>query len=73
MGCRFVLQADNNPKCGATSSWELTTRKRWKTLEWPSQSPDLKPTEEVKLHSKRPRKKAELNEKAKQAMGEPPL
>ncbi len=41
MGRRWVFQHDNDPKHTAKATKEWVKKKHIKTLEWPSQSPDL--------------------------------
>ena len=41
----WVMQQDNNPKHRSKSTTECLQQKKIRLLEWPSQSPDLKPIE----------------------------
>ncbi|KAK3515482.1 hypothetical protein QTP70_023006, partial [Hemibagrus guttatus] len=41
----WVLQQDNDPKHTSKSTSEWLKKNKMKTLEWPSQSPDLNPIE----------------------------
>ncbi|KAK3528815.1 hypothetical protein QTP70_011602 [Hemibagrus guttatus] len=41
----WVLQQDNDPKHTSKSTSEWLKKNKMKTLEWPSQSPDLSPIE----------------------------
>ena len=41
----WVLQQDNDPKHTSKSTTEWLKKNKMKTLEWPSQSPDLNPIE----------------------------
>ncbi len=45
IGKCFISHQDNNPKHPASSVKECIRAKKWKVLDYPSQSPDLNPTE----------------------------
>lgn len=73
VGRGFILQSDNDPKHTAKVTKELIAKKKWKVLNWPSQSPDLNPIEHAfhllkkNMRSQNPRNKAELKENASKA------
>ncbi|KAK3550047.1 hypothetical protein QTP86_019146 [Hemibagrus guttatus] len=64
----WVLQQDNNPKHTSKSTSEWLKKNKMKTLEWPSQSPDLNPIEmlwhDLKkvVHARKPSNVAELQQ-----------
>ncbi|KAK3559184.1 hypothetical protein QTP86_005083 [Hemibagrus guttatus] len=64
----WVLQHDNDPKHTSKSTSEWLKKNKKKTLEWPSQSPDLNPIEmlwhDLKkvVHARKPSNVAELQQ-----------
>ncbi|KAK3536029.1 hypothetical protein QTP70_025510, partial [Hemibagrus guttatus] len=64
----WVLQQDNDPKHTSKSTSEWLKKNKMKTLEWPSQSPDLNPIEmlwhDLKkvVHARNPSNVAELQQ-----------
>ena len=43
IGRNFIMQQDNDPKHTANKTKDFIRGKKWKVLDWPSQSPDLNP------------------------------
>ncbi|KAK3556141.1 hypothetical protein QTP70_005626 [Hemibagrus guttatus] len=64
----WVLQQDNDTKHTSKSTFEWLKKNKMKTLEWPSQSPDLNPIEmlwhDLKkvVHARKPSNVAELQQ-----------
>uniref|UniRef100_A0A8C6Q7I4 Transposase n=1 Tax=Nothobranchius furzeri TaxID=105023 RepID=A0A8C6Q7I4_NOTFU len=64
----WVLQQDNDPKHTSKSTSEWLKNNKMKTLEWPSQSPDLNPIETLwhdlkkAVHARKPSNKTELQQ-----------
>ncbi len=64
----WVLQQDNDPKHTSKSTSEWLKKNKMKTLEWPSQSPDLNPIEMLwhdlkkAVHARKPSNVAELQQ-----------
>ena len=67
------MQQDNDPKHTAKTTKEFIRGKKWKVLDWPSQSPDLNPIEhgfyllKRKLKGMSPQNKQHLKEAAVEA------
>ncbi|KAK3524910.1 hypothetical protein QTP86_011512 [Hemibagrus guttatus] len=74
----WVLQQDNDPKHTSKSTSEWLKKNKMKTLEWPSQSPDLNPIEmlwhDLKkvVHARKPSNVAELQQFCKDEWAEIP-
>lgn len=45
IGRRFIMQQDNDPKHTAIATKDFFRAKKWKILDWSSQSSDLNPIE----------------------------
>ncbi|KAK1796512.1 hypothetical protein P4O66_009548 [Electrophorus voltai] len=64
----LVLQQDNDPKHTSKSTNEWLKKNKMKTLEWPSQSPDLNPIEMLwhdlknAIHAQKPSNVAEFQQ-----------
>uniref|UniRef100_A0A8C5M9G9 Transposase n=1 Tax=Leptobrachium leishanense TaxID=445787 RepID=A0A8C5M9G9_9ANUR len=73
IGRRFTVQMDNDSKHIAKATKEFLKGQKWNVMQWPSQSPDLNPSEhafhllKTKLKGKCPKNKQELKTVAVEA------
>ena len=74
-GRNFVLQRNNDPKRTTKLTKELFENNGIRTLNWPSQSPDLNPIEnlwntlKVKVHKRNPQNIKQFEELCKEEWG----
>ncbi|KAK3536221.1 hypothetical protein QTP86_000202 [Hemibagrus guttatus] len=74
----WVLQQDNDPTHTSKSTSEWLKKNKMKTLEWPSQSPDLNPIEMLwhdlrnVVHARKPSNVAELQQFCKDELAKIP-
>ena len=79
LGRTWYLQQDNDPKHTSKSTQVYLKKKHWKVLEWPSQSLDLNPIENLwwalkkAVARRRPKNLTELEAIAKEEWAKIPL